>query len=215
MYLRFLSFSRLLWTPLPHVSLATPCVTIWTLLYLSYLVYFLLPSFYYIYSHVPLFRLKQFTSPLYPQPCNRACNRDCETATATLRSPSPQPSFTTANYTALLRLSLRPLRTLHLFISSLLNPATPPFLVDCDRDASKRPRPRPLICRNRLIHRDRYATFTVALSYCVPSRPVTLLYSFFTHSRLGQAWDSETLAHNCTLSHSSPSHMIASFEVWC
>jgi hypothetical protein len=53
----------------------------------------------------------------------------------------------------------------------------------------------------------------VALSYCIPLRLVALLYSSLTHSWLGQAWDSETLAHNCILSHSSPSHVIASLRL--
>jgi hypothetical protein len=123
-------------TLFPRVLFATPCATLWTLLCFSYLAYFLILSFT-IYTLLYFcLKLKQFTPPLYPEPCDRACDCDCETATATLRSPSPRPSFTTANYTALLRLSLRLLRTLHLFISSSLNPATPSLLVDCDRDSA-------------------------------------------------------------------------------
>jgi amino acid transporter len=165
MYLRFLSFSRVLWTPLPHVSLATPCVTIWTLLYLSYLVYFLLPSFYYIYSHVPSFRLKQFTPPLYPQLCDCACNCDCDTATAILRSPSPRLSFNTATLycvTATVTAFTASCTSFHILFA---NPGISPLLVDCDCDASERPR-----LRNR--DRDYLSTATVwfiaTAALCLP-----------------------------------------------
>jgi ferredoxin len=92
------------------------------------------------------------------------------------------------------------------------DPSISPLLVDRDCDASEQPRPRLLINHNRLVHCDRCATFTVPHSHCIPLCPVTLLYSSPAHSRKGQAWDSKTLANNCTLSHLLPSHVIVSLR---